>query len=311
MGKKQVLSLRFPIAGLDKGKSYQAQPPFSTPDALNVRPYETLKGRERGGSRPGLGKAFYDLLGAGEPVRMINEVTFLADDNIDFWEDDFSSISIGTIWSQANWLTESPSVLINRTASAFTTTQTGLVRDEISYDNSETYIVEMFIVPYQGEHRGTYSLWFSMNEENPRLVDNGISADLTLEGSTGVFSGTITVYRSGSPTIYTFTGGTTGYATAGWFKVTVTESEDSNTVVCTWLGNTLFSGSVVKPALVVQNLLLETGDVLLTEQGFLFALEDATATIDNNRVGFGIEPTSAGDVALVDTFRLQYERYSS
>jgi hypothetical protein len=49
-----VLDLRFPVGGLVKRYGYQSQPPYTTPDCMNVRAFDTFEGRERGGSRPGL-----------------------------------------------------------------------------------------------------------------------------------------------------------------------------------------------------------------------------------------------------------------
>jgi len=52
-----VLDLRFPVGGLVKRYGYQSQPPYTTPDCMNVRAFDTFEGRERGGSRPGLTQA--------------------------------------------------------------------------------------------------------------------------------------------------------------------------------------------------------------------------------------------------------------
>ena len=57
MAKSRALTLRFPLAGVDKRGGFQAQPPFTTPAALNVLPDDVVQGRARGGSRPGLSKA--------------------------------------------------------------------------------------------------------------------------------------------------------------------------------------------------------------------------------------------------------------
>lgn len=54
MRKQRDIALVWPVLGLDESVSYRAQPPFSTPSALNVWPRDTLEGRQRGGSRPGL-----------------------------------------------------------------------------------------------------------------------------------------------------------------------------------------------------------------------------------------------------------------
>jgi len=75
--QKRVILLRWPMGGLVKRRGYQQQPPYSTPDALNVRPDGTIEGRERGGSRPGLAKAFSEQLGSGSPVRMLTDVSYV------------------------------------------------------------------------------------------------------------------------------------------------------------------------------------------------------------------------------------------
>lgn len=58
----RILDLVFPVGGQDRALSYQAQRPFTTPNALNVIPRDVLEDRGRGGSRPGLGKAFASQL---------------------------------------------------------------------------------------------------------------------------------------------------------------------------------------------------------------------------------------------------------
>ena len=45
--------LLFPLAGLNRKNAYQSQPPYTTLDALNVRPYRPESKRMAGGSRPG------------------------------------------------------------------------------------------------------------------------------------------------------------------------------------------------------------------------------------------------------------------
>ena len=68
-GRGALIRLQFPLGGLDKRFSYRDQPPFTTPDCLNVRPNGTIEGRARGGSRSGLVKAYPQQLGGGEPIR--------------------------------------------------------------------------------------------------------------------------------------------------------------------------------------------------------------------------------------------------
>ena len=73
------VDLRFPVGGVARRYGYQYQAPYTTPDALNVRPYDTLEGRERGGSRPGTVKSFALQLGAPSPVQLLAPVSYVDD----------------------------------------------------------------------------------------------------------------------------------------------------------------------------------------------------------------------------------------
>lgn len=53
-----MAELLFPFGGINRLTSWQAQPPYTTRNAYNVMARETIEGSIRGGSRPGLVKAF-------------------------------------------------------------------------------------------------------------------------------------------------------------------------------------------------------------------------------------------------------------
>ncbi len=74
--------IQFPFKGLHKGSSYSQQPPGTTPDCLNVRPWDTSKGRLRGGQRPGLGKYLSPQVNGLRPVQnlTLSVSTLLATD---------------------------------------------------------------------------------------------------------------------------------------------------------------------------------------------------------------------------------------
>jgi hypothetical protein len=72
--KRRIFEVMFPFAGLNRSTSFQHQPPYTTPDATNVRPFDTIDFRLRGGSRPGLNKAFVLQLGGGAPVRFMTSI---------------------------------------------------------------------------------------------------------------------------------------------------------------------------------------------------------------------------------------------
>lgn len=50
------MELRFPFKGFHKGASASTQPPNTTPDSQNVRVFDSLDNRGRGGQRPGVDK---------------------------------------------------------------------------------------------------------------------------------------------------------------------------------------------------------------------------------------------------------------
>lgn len=76
-GTSGLLELRFPTAGLVRRFGYQNQPPYTTCGAKNVRPFDTLEGRERGGSRPGLRRAYSNLVRPGYPLQLLNAVSWI------------------------------------------------------------------------------------------------------------------------------------------------------------------------------------------------------------------------------------------
>ena len=57
------MKLRFPYEGINKGRALCEQPEMTSPDMNNIRPYDVLDNRMRGGQRPGL-----DKWGAGTQI---------------------------------------------------------------------------------------------------------------------------------------------------------------------------------------------------------------------------------------------------
>ena len=70
----------FPIKGLHKGFMTEKQPGLTSFSMLNVRPYDTLSNRLRGGQRPGLAKWGEGTLigGAEQPVVAMCAVSSVA-----------------------------------------------------------------------------------------------------------------------------------------------------------------------------------------------------------------------------------------
>ncbi len=269
----QAVPLSFPIAGLSRIATYQSQPPYTCYDASNVRPVDTLDRRNRGGSRPGIGKVYYDLLGSGNPIRMLGSVTYVNSGGSLYDEENFEGSALGAKWATASWLSGFPILEANSYGSVSATgTEQGAVRVAFSPTISvaSDYYIEMFIVPDRGAHVGEYAAWFRMNDATPVGTTAGAVARLILDGATGAYSGSLTVYVASTPTTYTFSTGNDTVAQAGWFRVKVS----SNTVTCSWLGHTLVTQAISAAA--------------------------------GQRVGFSIKSDVAGGIALLDTFRVEY-----
>lgn len=70
------VELKFPIKGIDKNWANSEQPPVTSPDMNNVRPYGTVEARLRGGQRPGLDVLYSEQIGgAAAPIVCILQVT--------------------------------------------------------------------------------------------------------------------------------------------------------------------------------------------------------------------------------------------
>ncbi len=51
-------TLKFPIRGINKSRLPDEQPESTSPDMNNVRPFDVLDDRVRGGQRPGMKKRY-------------------------------------------------------------------------------------------------------------------------------------------------------------------------------------------------------------------------------------------------------------
>lgn len=74
MPRQPPIQLPFPFKGINRSTAFMAQPDGSTPDAVNVRVFDTLDGRARGGQRPGLSKFIGSAIGSAGNIQDINYV---------------------------------------------------------------------------------------------------------------------------------------------------------------------------------------------------------------------------------------------
>ena len=70
--------LTFPVSGIDSSQEFDRQPPQTTIDGLNVRAFESMTQRGRGGSRPGLTPYIPDK-GLPGSVQSLNFVVMVSD----------------------------------------------------------------------------------------------------------------------------------------------------------------------------------------------------------------------------------------
>lgn len=272
MAKQALLDFLWPMAGLNRRFGYQTQPPYSAADALNVQP-DSQGWRQRGGSRQGLGPAFRPQLGG--PIRLLHTLEHIERSGYTFWADDFQTVSLGSVWSPASWsagtLTVNDGLCVAKTAGAVH----AVVRadHDPAIDDTNAYLVEMFLVPEGDRQNGTFHLYSRM-DAGLDYTANGMSASLTMVGDTGIVTGDLKVYSSSTlQATYPFTSYNTRFAGAGWFTVKI----EGEQVTVSFRDYTLLSVDV-------------TGDSIGA----------------GTRWGFGLTPV-AGDCS-VDSVRCQYDK---
>ena len=213
---KRTHELPFPIGGIHKGEPNPKQPPFTTPDCLNVRPKDVNERRDRGGIRPGFIKAFQEQiggLGTDLPIRMLSQVSFVVQDGFNFfvdpWFDEFNTGLFSPVWTEASWLGVKPTIengTITASEGAADATS-GLVRALLDFDTTQDYEVLIKILPSGISHHGTYQIFVRMDSNNPVVTTDGILIELIMTDSRGGWSGNITDYVAGSPTVYAMVDG--------------------------------------------------------------------------------------------------------
>lgn len=278
-----ITDVRFPFAGVARLQGYQAQEPFSCPDALNVRPHDSFERRLRGGSRPGLGKAVATDAGLANPVRLLNSVlTGQELPQQSSFEDDFSAALAATwsIWTglDAGETIALPTIEGGRAildASAVNDEFVGAIRDTIAYNASASIEIET-------------KLWTSDNMSDLRGTLNTVGQRWTLAmglDSSADYDGAVVVSLFNSQggsnlDIAVYNQGTTKFTSNG-FSVT------GNVVRLVFLaGGTLqiFMGSA--------------NNLVATVTGI---------TLTGDQVGFGAwKPTGASRDAGFEYFNFRY-----
>lgn len=161
-----IRRLRFPVGGLNRRYGYQTQPPFTTADCLNVRPFDSQEGRERGGSRPGLATVFNDPIESGASGLFTVDVVPLPGTSRAVWREGFDH-PIGNDWTTIGvhpvidgsmaWFSSPPGGALQST----------LIRNEFeNFDPVKFYSLSMYCRGnYQQEQNATY--WLMAGVLNP------------------------------------------------------------------------------------------------------------------------------------------------
>lgn len=275
IARQRRVELRFPAAGMHRRQAYPQQPPFTTPATCNVRPDDLLEHRDRGGSRPGVGKEFYEQVsGAANPIRLLTQVTALATDGAQMWTDTFSGTALSGVWSTASWVGKPPRILPSDQSPAAYDEHVGAVRAALAhFDAAAAYAISLWIGPWRGEHYGKYYIYARMNEDPAVATTDGVIAELDLSAGLGVYDGVLTAYNNTTPAPYPFTAGDDEYPASGWLVLLI---NGANCKVY-WNGHLCVSQNVTLGA--------NAGP----------------------RFGFGMHCAEAGKACIVDTFKIQYD----
>lgn len=135
----------FPLAGLHEGVALQAQPPHTTPYCYNVRPLEVFEERRRGGTRPGLDRAYAKQFTAG--IDGLCVVSVMEDETL---RDALLVLAGGTVWieetdgtftdlSLSPLLTEDGEVILTEDGASLYVETTSLVDDGEPIATAEYY----------------------------------------------------------------------------------------------------------------------------------------------------------------------------
>lgn len=249
MANPQLKSLIPPLGGIHRGVAVQAQPPFTTPDAENFFPLDSLLQRERGGSRPG-SMRLYKTSGS-QAVRLIHSVTVKKPNATFAYKSD--SFNYGAFpssrWtSSITGLTStSPTISAGKVIGnkGDATEQKALLHAAISdmktSATSDTYVLGIYVLPYVDAHHGVYSIYFRM-ASSPDIASS-LEARMTITGAGTV---SIALYKDAAVSpLVTWTPTADAVAQEGWLEVQWTKGSTNDLVECFWRGSSVGSTSTL------------------------------------------------------------------
>jgi len=272
--------LVFPLAGLDRKNAYQSQPPYTTLDALNVRPYRPESKRMAGGSRPGTGpwmpndvggRVSMLAVGRGAAVKRRAGSGHTVSDSIPasalttmlYEMDDFKGGVLGGKWVALEGMTL-PRVDDNPPNGKYASPVAAVYKAMTVVDTTKTTTVEMLVSAINGkDNYGTYTLVMGMDDSTPTIA-GGISAALTVSDE-----GVSIVVKQGATEKYN--GSLEGVSPYGVLSIRFTPNS---------LCEVAFGGTPVTSF--------------------------AVTTMTGGRFGFKLEAEKEGCVAAIDYFQYGY-----
>lgn len=241
MAKRRLVRLQFPLAGVNRRTAYQNQPPYTTPSALNVCPDSSANGRASGGSRVGLTRNFFRDLPTS--IRLLNCLRHLHSSGQTFWEDHFDGYERGALWNAGTW--SGPPVglgsanILFGDGMLYTEDSDGfdLYRDYLLLTPAAGHIVQVGLVPYQGQTHGKYRLyaWMTTGGAPDPSVD-GIIAEIDFTNTTGSYDWWLAYYDGGGAAQDSATGSHSTDVMPGLFQLRIT-----STTVYLYLNNYLLA----------------------------------------------------------------------
>ena len=271
MGRRKKLNVVFPLGGLNRRASFRQQPPYATTDCLNVRTFDSILGRERGGSRPGLVASHTGTING--KITLLHGMELALGDGFAQETDTFSGgLVMSDAWSAASWGTGLPLIVESSLAIVdYSTADADAVHVDVPIDSAESYVVEAFISPTD-MHHGIYRLYARMDDTTPDIEDEGVFVEMFFDTTgAGDYVCKLHSVTGGADTETTLATTTVTLPQAGWLTMLV--SADNITVF--WAGAQVGSSTAVAA---------QTG----------------------LRTGFGMTCLNEGGECLVDVFRIQF-----
>ena len=218
-------NLLFPLGGLDRKRAYQSQPPYTTMDALNVRPYRMVSRRMSGGSRPGIQKWYPESIGGKVNMLALARSSTLkvragsgvtpsaAGSNLPLARtvsDDFTGGSLKSHWEALDGCAL-PFVDDNPPNAKYANPVAAVYKKISAVDADQRQQARMYIGSVLAANHGSYALYLGMDNDSPS-ANGGISAIVSVAESGTTF----TVKLNGTQV---YSGTPSGVGDSVWIRV--------------------------------------------------------------------------------------------